>query len=874
MIIKKGDTGIKVQYVQYGLHILCFPCNTFNGVFADSTEVAVRQYQQKYGLSVTGQVNDLTWNSIIGEITTIQRALQKKGLPIGVANGLATASTLNAVKSFQSSCGLLADGKVGPLTRVKLMSDTSLEVTNSDFPMSQGATGSKVKYVQYALHILAYYPGAIDGNFGTDTYNAVIRFQNANSLSADGIVGEITWNKLSSLIRPIQTALKNNGYNIVVDGVAGSGTYSSVVNFQEKNGLSEDGIVGPATCAALGLSNGFPLSQGSSGQSVKYLQYGLYICCYNPNGIDGAFGGGTAAAVQLFQAANNLTANGIVDVSTWEALRGKIMPIQKALTNRGYATGGTDGVAREETYAAVRQYQADSGLVVDGMVGNATLSALGITNGTSYGTVSATLSIGSTGSLTRYLQKMLATLGYTTVPVDGVFNSSTKTVVQAFQTSKGLSADGVVGPATWNALFRSYSVPVGGTGAQKLVNVAIHEYNWGFREENDNNISPYGIWYGMNGEPWCAMFVSWCAKYAGILAGESATPKVPMYAYCPYGVEWYRNRNKFFERNSSYKIRLGDIIFIWNTESGEVGHTGIVVGGTEDTITTIEGNASNMIIRRTYNKMDVAIYGYGCNDGAVLPFRQVNLPADAVDTAIRNKFFDLLERLSCDTTALSFLFNTEFTILNTPNIVVTAKVSKSTSLYDNSSGAVAYDITASGDVFSSAFMSSFSTKLGEIEINYGGFNGLPNFSSGKDSFLGAFLAIGYGKMKVEFSPSFTNHFGSISVSLIVCDSITLEDDTTHEYSFKLTVTLYNDPQVLAVAGLNIPDCIDLFDVWFGDATSSDDLVIIDANVCVLPILLNLLPKRIDFETDGDYYIACATVVLLFIACLGAPYVAA
>ena len=112
------------------------------------------------------------------------------------------------------------------------------------------------------------------------------------------------------------------------------------------------------------------------------------------------------------------------------------------------------------------------------------------------------------------------------------------------------------------------------------------------------------------------------------------------------------------------------------------------------------------------------------------------------------------------------------------------------------------------------------------------------------------------------------------MSLIVCDSITLEDDTTHEYSFKLTVTLYNDPQVLAVAGLNIPDCIDLFDVWFGDATSSDDLVIIDATVCVLPILLNLLPKRIDFETDGDYYIACATVVLLFIACLAAPYVAA
>lgn len=52
-----------------------------------------------------------------------------------------------------------------------------------------------------------------------------------------------------------------------------------------------------------------------------------------------------------------------------------------------------------------------------------------------------------------------------------------------------------------------------------------YELSLGFREDNNNDITPYGEWYGMNGQPWCAMFVSWCALQAGTL-GKLAVKKI------------------------------------------------------------------------------------------------------------------------------------------------------------------------------------------------------------------------------------------------------------------------------------------------------------------------------------------------------------
>ena len=105
---------------------------------------------------------------------------------------------------------------------------------------------------------------------------------------------------------------------------------------------------------------------------------------------------------------------------------------------------------------------------------------------------------------------MLNTMGYS-LSVDGIFGPNMEAAIKDYQSKNGLDADGICGGGTWSKLFSQYRVNVSGTGVQKFVNVAKHEAQIGFHEDNGNNINPYGQWYGSNGSAWCAMFVSWCA---------------------------------------------------------------------------------------------------------------------------------------------------------------------------------------------------------------------------------------------------------------------------------------------------------------------------------------------------------------------------
>lgn len=68
-------------------------------------------------------------------------------------------------------------------------------------------------------------------------------------------------------VRIIQTKLKNWGYyDGAVDGIFGSGTAEAVRYFQRKNGLTADGIVGPATLKALGMSSGSTSSSAADSE--------------------------------------------------------------------------------------------------------------------------------------------------------------------------------------------------------------------------------------------------------------------------------------------------------------------------------------------------------------------------------------------------------------------------------------------------------------------------------------------------------------------------------------------------------------------------------------------------------------------------------
>lgn len=683
MLLKGGDSGIQVKYLQQGLKIMCCNPGTIDSNFGPGTQTAVEKFQQDWGLGVDGAVGDETWNCLVEEIKPVQRALKAKGFYKEAITGIAKNTTYNAVIEFQESRGLTADGMVGNSTRARLFNESEGGEDGLMLPLSTGDKGDYVLFLQHGLRILCCSPGAIDGAYGTGTATAVTKFQSKYGISQAGVCDTVTWNKMKQIIEEIQQRLRERDYNVpLVDGIATSALAEAIKQFQEANYLTADGQVGPSTYDILmsdipdGATDALPLKLKSRGPRVLYFQYALRISCINPNGTDGVFGAGTESAVKRYQTKVNLASNGIVDTGTWEKMRQDIKPLQAALENKGYDVGVVDGIATEKVYNAILKYQTDNGLTADGMVGASTKALLlGGTSGG--GTVSSTLKAGSNGSLTLYLQRLLKELGYQ-VTVNGIFDTETRNAAIAFQAANNLESDGVVGGGTWSRLFELYHVDVPGSGVEKLINVAKHELDWAFKEDNANNITPYGQWYCMNGSAWCAMFVSYCAYQAGILE-----TLVPQYAWCPSGMTWYKDKNKYFKRDSGYIPKKGDIIFFYNNELGRVAHTGIVIDGDDKYVTTIEGNTSlDRVQKCTYNRSHSTIDGYGRNGG-----ESIEAPKPPTESQIEKVLLDYFREFLdvCDLVLPStkIVLNREIPIDVPPNAKILVEASGKTTIFDN-----------------------------------------------------------------------------------------------------------------------------------------------------------------------------------------------
>jgi peptidoglycan hydrolase-like protein with peptidoglycan-binding domain len=114
----------------------------------------------------------------------VQYLLQARGVS-ATADGVFGSGTESAVRSFQSSRGLAADGVVGPNTWGALV------VT-----VQQGSTGPAVRALQAQLNKKRRLALVVDGNFGPATRSAVVSFQSHAGIGADGVVGPTTWRNL------------------------------------------------------------------------------------------------------------------------------------------------------------------------------------------------------------------------------------------------------------------------------------------------------------------------------------------------------------------------------------------------------------------------------------------------------------------------------------------------------------------------------------------------------------------------------------------------------------------------------------------------------------------------------------------------------
>ena len=138
------------------------------------------------------------WGCTGDAVKTLQDKLNALGYNSGSVDGIFGAKTYAAVTAFQKANGLGVDGIVGKLTWAKLYDATPVNVTPvTTQPMLRtGSRGDAVRKLQELLNAKGYTCGSVDGIFGSKTYAAVLAFQKANGLAADGIVGSLTWGKL------------------------------------------------------------------------------------------------------------------------------------------------------------------------------------------------------------------------------------------------------------------------------------------------------------------------------------------------------------------------------------------------------------------------------------------------------------------------------------------------------------------------------------------------------------------------------------------------------------------------------------------------------------------------------------------------------
>lgn len=113
---------------------------------------------------------------------------------------------------------------------------------------------------------------------------------------------------------PVRILQEKLGVN--ADGVFGQGTESALIEFQKAEGLSADGIAGPDTFTHMGLHELVMLTRGIHGEMVKRVQEALGVDA------DGQFGPGTEAALKKFQTENGLEATGVAGPETLAVLPG------------------------------------------------------------------------------------------------------------------------------------------------------------------------------------------------------------------------------------------------------------------------------------------------------------------------------------------------------------------------------------------------------------------------------------------------------------------------------------------------------------------------------------------------------------------------
>lgn len=226
------------------------------------------------------------------DVKLLQSRLMELGYYAGKVDGKFGSGTSAAVTLFQLRNGLNPDGVAGTKTYAKLYSSsaissnltptTTIPGVTGTIPsrqLYQGCSGDDVKSVQTRLKALGYYTGKIDGKYGSGTTSAMASFQLRNGLTPDGVgtstvyavlysataveattaapaptvpgtvtsYSKLTLGSTGNEVLRLQQMLASLKYTVNITGTYDEATRAAVIAFQQRNGLTVDGIAGVNT---------------------------------------------------------------------------------------------------------------------------------------------------------------------------------------------------------------------------------------------------------------------------------------------------------------------------------------------------------------------------------------------------------------------------------------------------------------------------------------------------------------------------------------------------------------------------------------------------------------------------------------------------
>jgi peptidoglycan hydrolase-like protein with peptidoglycan-binding domain len=297
-----------------------------------------------------------------------------------------------------------------------------------------GDRNSEVMALQQRLQRLGYFNGPTTGYYGPLTKQAVLRYQRAKGLAADGVVGTSTKSALQgqrkqaveepphpiwqigdrdSKVREIQKILADSGYPSSTNGIFDQETQEAVRLFQQAQGLQVDGIVGKKTLTALSEK---PESRNLENQSnpdeVKLNQSNPDEVKLNQSNPD---------EVKLNQPKP--------DELKLNQPKPDELKLNQPKPNELKLNQSNPELKKSIRWESIEEPEAQA-------VDESTKSVW---------------QIGDRGSKVSEIQKQLATAGFQN-NANGVFDLKTQEAVRLFQQSKGLRVDGIVGEQTLTAL--------------------------------------------------------------------------------------------------------------------------------------------------------------------------------------------------------------------------------------------------------------------------------------------------------------------------------------------------------------------------------------------------------------------------------------